>query len=236
MKKKPLTSLTVAFAFVILALTGILLYIKQKPHFVEITHTIFGLLFAGFAIFHIRNNWGSIKLYSKDKQTRYFKKELLVASSIVAVVLLLSVTNLLEPVEEFGRFFAGNQAGRGRGISFQEKNTQDKTAGRAVTLVLQKKDEQAFAALSVQVVDSSGKITETLFTPEGEIEGPQASLILNTKINTAPPFKLLITTKTEEEEDNKSRQETLVTTLQPGVQVLTADATSPLKRAYLQVE
>lgn len=235
MKKKPLTSLTVAFAFVILALTGILLYIKQKPHFVEITHTIFGLLFVGFAIFHIRNNWGSIRLYSKDKQSRSFKKELLVAASIAGVVLLLSVTNLLEPVEEFGRFFAGNQAGHGRGISFQEKNTQDKTAGRAVTLVLQKKDEQAFAALSVQVADSTGKITETLFAPEGEIEGPQASLILNTKINTAPPFKLLITTKSEEEE-NKSRQETLVPTLQQGVQVLGTDANSPLKRAYLEVE
>lgn len=235
MKRKSLISLTVAFAFLILGLTGLLLYIKQKAHFIEMTHTIFGLLFIGFAIFHIKNNWSSIKLYSKDKQSRTFKKELLVALAIAGIVLLLSVTNILEPVEEFGRLFAGNQLGSNRNVNFQETTTQESSAGKPVILVLQKKDNQTFAALSVEVADSTGKITETLFKPEGEIEGPQANLILNTKINTAPPFKLIVTAQSEEEKD-KSHQESIIQSLQPGIQSLSANAASPLKRAYLQVE
>lgn len=235
MKRKSLISLTVAFAFLILGLTGLLLYTKQKAHFIEMTHTIFGLLFIGFAIFHIKNNWGSIKLYSKDKQSRSFKKELLVALSIAGIVLILSVTNILEPVEEFGNLFAGNQFGGSRDVNFQEKTTRENTAGKAVTLILQKKDNQVFAALSVEVADSTGKITETLFKPEGEIEGPQANLILNTRINTTPPFKLIVTGQGEEEKD-KSRQESIIQSLQPGIQSLSLTAISPLKRAYLQVK
>jgi hypothetical protein len=43
-------------------------------------------------IFHIVNNWGSLKNYSKDKNTGSFKKELLVAGIIGIIVLTLSVT------------------------------------------------------------------------------------------------------------------------------------------------
>jgi hypothetical protein len=92
MKKKNIISLSIAFAFFVLGTTGILLFVKQKPHFVEITHTIFGLIFFSFAIFHIVNNWGSLKNYSKDKNTGAFKKELLVAGTIGIVVLVLALT------------------------------------------------------------------------------------------------------------------------------------------------
>ena len=51
MNKKNLISLTIAISFLALSITGILLFIKQKAHFVEITHTVVGLLFVGFAIF-----------------------------------------------------------------------------------------------------------------------------------------------------------------------------------------
>jgi len=60
MKKKNIISLSVAFAFLALSITGILLYVKQKAHAVEMTHTIFGLIFVSFAVFHIVNNWSSI--------------------------------------------------------------------------------------------------------------------------------------------------------------------------------
>ena len=60
MKNKNLVSLTIAIAFFLLATTGILLYVKQKAHFIEMTHTIFGLVFISYAIFHIFNNWDSI--------------------------------------------------------------------------------------------------------------------------------------------------------------------------------
>jgi hypothetical protein len=248
MKKKNIISLSIAFAFVVLGTSGILLYIKQKPHFVEMTHTIFGLIFFGFAIFHIVNNWGSLKNYSKDKTTGAFKKELLVASIIGLIVLTLSVTEVLEPVAEFGRIFAPKRGPRpDAGISFQEKTTLDSTNGVATTFILQKVKDQEAANLNIEVVDSTGKVLETLYTTDKEAKGPGANLILSTKISTPAPFKIIITgissKKTEEEEEEgkpgietKTQETYHIQALNPGAQVLNVADSKLLKRAIIEIK
>lgn len=248
MKKKNIISLSIAFAFVVLGTSGILLYIKQKPHFVEMTHTIFGLIFFGFAIFHIVNNWGSLKNYSKDKTTGAFKKELLVASIIGLIVLTLSVTEVLEPVAEFGRIFAPKRGPRpDAGISFQEKTTLDSTNGVATTFILQKVKDQEAANLNIEVVDSTGKVLETLYTADKEAKGPGANLILSTKISTPAPFKIIITgissKKTEEEKEEgkpgietKTQETYHIQALTPGAQVLNVADSKLLKRAIIEIK
>jgi len=248
MKKKNIISLSIAFAFVVLGTTGFLLYIKQKPHFVEMTHTIFGIIFFGFAIFHIVNNWGSLKNYSKDKTTGAFKKELLVASIIGLIVLTLSVTEVLEPVAEFGRIFAPKRGPRpDAGINFQEKTTLDSTNGVATTFILQKVKDQEAANLNIEVVDSTGKVLETLYTTDKEAKGPGANLILSTKISTPAPFKIIITgissKKTEEEEEEgkpgietKTQETYHIQALTPGAQVLNVADSKLLKRAIIEIK
>ena len=248
MKKKNIISLSIAFAFVVLGTSGILLYIKQKPHFVEMTHTIFGLIFFSFAIFHIVNNWGSLKNYSKDKTTGAFKKELLVASIIGLIVLTLSVTEVLEPVAEFGRIFAPKRGPKpDAGISFQEKTTLDSTNGVATTFILQKVKDQEAANLNIEVVDSTGKVLETLYTTDKGAKGPGANLILSTKISTPAPFKIIITgissKKTEEEEEEgkpgietKTQETYHIQALTPGAQVLNVADSKLLKRAIIEIK
>ena len=248
MKKKNIVSLSIAFAFFVLGTSGILLYIKQKPHFVEMTHTIFGLIFVSFAIFHIVNNWGSLKNYSKDKTTGSFKKELLVAGIIGLIVLTLSVTEVLEPVAEFGRVFAPKRGPRpDAGVSFQEKTTLDSTNGQAATFILQKTKENEAARLEVEVADSTGKVVETLFVCEKGGRGSAANLILSTKISTPAPFKLIITgiteKKSEEEEEEgkpgvetKTQETFQIQSLSPGAQVLNVTDSKILKRAIIEIK
>jgi hypothetical protein len=248
MKKKNIISLSIAFAFVVLGTTGILLYIKQKPHFVEMTHTIFGLIFFGFAIFHIVNNWGSLKNYSKDKTTGSFKKELIVASTIGLIVLTLALTEVLEPIAEFGRIFAPKKGPRpDAGISFQEKTTLDSTNGQAATFILQKTKENEAASLSIEVADSTGKIIETLYAADKDAKGPGANLILSTKISTSTPFTLVVTAttikKTEEEEEEgkpgietKAQESFKIQTLAPGVQLLNLADSKLLKRGIIEIK
>lgn len=248
MKKKNIVSLSIAFAFFVLGTSGILLYIKQKPHFVEMTHTIFGLIFVSFAIFHIVNNWGSLKNYSKDKTTGSFKKELLVAGIIGLIVLTLSVTEVLEPVAEFGRVFAPKRGPKpDAGVSFQEKTTLDSTNGQAATFILQKTKENEAARLEIEVADSSGKVVETLFVSEKGGKGPAANLILSTKISTPAPFKLIITgiteKKSEEEEEEgkpgvetKTQETFQIQSLSPGAQVLNVADSKILKRAIIEIK
>ena len=231
MKNKNLISLTVAIAFFLLATTGILLYIKQKAHFIEMTHTIFGLLFIAFAIFHIVNNWDSIKAYSKDRKSGSIKKELVVASLITGIILVLSVTEVLEPVAEFGKIFASGGK-RPNTVNFAEKKSLDSTQGHPVVLLLQKGKEATFSGVSVEVADTTGKVLETLLAPEKEVKGPQANLLLQTKIATAAPFDLILTFTHEGKSKKLSRR---VTSLATGVQGLGKEE-GLIERAYLEIQ
>ncbi|MBO0938381.1 DUF4405 domain-containing protein [Fibrella sp. HMF5335] len=87
MKSKNLVSLSVAAVFTVLAITGLLIYFGQGSHVVEHTHAWFGVLFVAAAVFHIVNNWSSIKGYSTDKKTGGIRRELIVAS-VVALLFL----------------------------------------------------------------------------------------------------------------------------------------------------
>lgn len=231
MKNKNLISLTVAFAFFLLASTGILLYIKQKAHFIEMTHTIFGLVFISFAIFHILNNWDSIKAYSKDRKSGSIKKELVVASLITGIILVLSVTEVLEPVAEFGRIFAQGEK-RPQTVNFVEKKTLDSTNGHAVVLLIQKGKEAAFSGVSVEVADTTGKVLETLLAADKELKGPPANLLLQTKIATEAPFDLILSFTKEGRTEKITRR---VNNLVAGVQGL-AKEDGLITRAYLDVQ
>lgn len=231
MKNKNLISLTVALAFVLLAMTGILLFVKQKAHFIEMTHTIFGLLFIGFAIFHILNNWDSIKAYSKDRKSGSIKKELVVASLITGIILVLSVTEVLEPVAEFGRIFASG-AKRPQTVNFAEKKTLDSTKGHAVVLLLQKGKEGSMAGVTVEVADTTGKVLETLLAADKEMKGPPANLLLQTKIASAAPFDLILTFTHEGKSNKVSRR---VQSMDAGVLGLEKED-GLIERAYLEIQ
>jgi hypothetical protein len=166
MKRKNIISLMIAFAFLALSITGILLYIKQKSHAAEITHTLFGLLFVGFAVFHILNNWGSIKSYSKDRSTSKFQKEFFVAAGIFSVILIGGVTEFLEPVAEAGKLFAGKRQERPKMLSFESVSTNKESKGRELEIMVEKQNDVALPAIAIWVESTDGKFAELLLAPE----------------------------------------------------------------------
>lgn len=85
MKSKNLVSLSVAAVFSVLSITGLLIYFGQGNHFVDHTHAWFGVLFVGAAIFHIINNWSSIKGYSTDRRTGGIRRELILPVLVALV-------------------------------------------------------------------------------------------------------------------------------------------------------
>jgi hypothetical protein len=230
MKNKNLISLTVAIAFFLLATTGILLYIKQKAHYIEMTHTIFGLLFISFAVFHIRNNWDSIRAYSKDRKSGSIKKELVVASLITGIILVLAVTEVLEPIAEFGRIFA-SQTKKPKTVNFEEKKTLDSITGHAVILFVQKEKDAAFSGISVEVADTTGNVLETLLEVDKEAKGP-ANIMLQSKIAVSAPFDLVLTFQQEGKSKKVSRR---ITSMDSGVQGLGKEA-GFIERAYFEVQ
>ncbi|SFD23613.1 DUF4405 domain-containing protein [Spirosoma endophyticum] len=85
MKSKNLVSLFVAAIFFVLAITGLLIYFGQGSHIVDHTHAWFGILFVTAAVFHIVNNWSSLKGYTKNRRTGGIQKEVIIPTVVAAV-------------------------------------------------------------------------------------------------------------------------------------------------------
>jgi Domain of unknown function (DUF4405) len=174
MKRKNIISLSVAFAFLSLSITGILLYIKQKAHAVEITHTIFGLIFVGFAIFHIVNNWSSITGYSKEKKSGKFQKEFIIAFLVFGVVLAGTASEILEPVAEAGRIFAPKRPPRPEKLSFEEVKTNQDSKGAALRVLIEMNKETELPIIAIWVEDADHKFVENLYVPAKQAKMPES--------------------------------------------------------------
>ena len=178
MKRKNIISLSVAFAFLSLSITGILLYVKQKAHAVEITHTIFGLIFVGFAIFHILNNWSSIVGYSKtrtaEKTSSKFKKEFIVAFLVFGVVLAGTASEILEPVAEAGKFLAPKRPKRPKKLSFEEVKTHQDSKGMALRVLVEMNKETELPIVAIWIEDSNHKFVENLYVPAKQAKMPES--------------------------------------------------------------
>ena len=85
MKSKNLVSLSVALVFLVLSITGLLIYFAQGSHAVEHVHAWFGIMFVAAALFHIVNNWASITGYTKDRRTGGIKREFVMPALVVLV-------------------------------------------------------------------------------------------------------------------------------------------------------
>ncbi|MCU0443531.1 MAG: DUF4405 domain-containing protein [Microscillaceae bacterium] len=167
MKSKNLISLSVAFAFFTLAITGILLYIKQKAHFIEITHTIFGLAFVGFAIFHIINNWSSLTSYTQSRATRGIQKEFWTVSILGILVLAGGLTEVLEPIAEAGKVFAAKRPPKVEKemLNFEKISTRTDGQGAKIRLFVQKAQATEMPVMAIWVEDTAHKFVENLFVP-----------------------------------------------------------------------
>ena len=173
MKRKNIISLTIALTFLALSITGILIYLKQKNHIVNITHTMFGLIFVGFAIFHIINNWASITGYSKEKKSGKFQKEFMVAASIFGVVLVGSVTEVFEPIAEAGKIF-GKKREKSKVLSFEEIKTNQDVKGTSLRVLLEESKEIELPVVAAWVEDTDHKFVNNLFVPAKQAEMPES--------------------------------------------------------------
>lgn len=108
LKWRAFTSFLVLFSFVVLAFSGIILYIfpyRRVAYWMDFhllgldkdqwnnLHACFSLLFVAFAVFHIINNWRTLWNYVRDraKNTIRVKKELFSALAILVAFVIGSI-------------------------------------------------------------------------------------------------------------------------------------------------
>ena len=172
MKNRNLVSLSVTFGFLSIAITGILMYFGARGSITTI-HVIFGLLFVAVAIFHVVNNWNSLKLYTRDKKIGGIRKEFILVSLVLLLVLIGSAVNVgpfsavAHAGEEFGREEGGKrEEGHFPGNNFFEiVNTNETFNGTELQFIIQKSNEAAAPLMAIWVSDSTGRFVENLFVP-----------------------------------------------------------------------
>lgn len=166
MKNKNLVSLTIGFAFLVMSITGILLYFNLK--FGETLHIIFGLIFFGFAIFHIVNNWASITGYSKSRKTNSIQKEFWVAFGIFVLFLAGGATEI-EPFKTLAHggkiLMSGGKKRQDDKLAFTEVLTNKDIKGTALSIMIQKGKEAKLPVIAIWTEDSAHNFIEPLFVP-----------------------------------------------------------------------
>jgi len=80
-KKKELATSITTFTFMIISITGILMFFHILDQYTEALHKILGLVFVMFAIAHIFFNWKSMK--------NYFKKKTFIYAAILTLMISL---------------------------------------------------------------------------------------------------------------------------------------------------
>jgi hypothetical protein len=172
MKNRNLVSLSVTFGFLSIGITGILMYFGARGGITTI-HVIFGLLFVAVAIFHVVNNWNSLKLYTRDKKIGGIRKEFILVSVVLLLVLIGSAVNLgpfsavAHAGEEFGREESGErkEGHLSRDNSFDNVNTNETFNGTDLQFIIQKSNEVGAPLMAIWVSDSTGRFVENLFVP-----------------------------------------------------------------------
>lgn len=164
MKSKNLVSLSVAAVFAVLSVTGLLIYLGQGNHTIDHTHAWFGVLFFCAAVFHIINNWPSIKGYSTDRKTGGIKRELILPSAIV----LLFVVGIALDWPVFKDL--ANAGKKAFGPKREKKESLSKTAidsiARQVVATQTKVDAQSIR------FDTTAALGDNVIMAQGTASGP----------------------------------------------------------------
>ena len=202
MKKKNIISLTIALAFLFLAITGLLLYFGLKPEPVTAIHVLLGLTFIAFTFFHIKNNWPSLKVYTKERKEGKIKKEFLIAAVVVGIF-LIGAGFSLPPFAQIQHFGENLTRGEKKGefftkISFDNITTNQDHPGTPLHFIIEKANDVITPVMAIWIEDTSGNFIENIFVPAkiivinaGEADKRHALLEGETAIENFTPAMLL---------------------------------------------
>lgn len=170
-RKRNFISILLGISFLVLSFTGILMYLLAHAELTTTLHLVFGFTLVGVAVFHIINNWLSLKSYSISKQTsgsryKWASKEFLIAF-FLAVIFGIGIYFHLSPfqfVYNWGEKFRSSQK-----VSLEKKFTYavhsvgKENQGTELTIDLRKGPYWRWPTYAFWVEDTIGNYIQTLY-------------------------------------------------------------------------
>ncbi len=162
---RKLVSLSIALSFIVLLITGVLSYFQAYSRTTATLHTVFGLIFALGALFHLRNNFKSIKVYSKSR--------------LLSIILLVGVTFFISaylqkaPFKNMMDFGAQLKAKEGKELNFSEYEIIEINTDNDIELTIDLLRAEHFwhPQIAIWTEDTTGNFLQTLFVTQATAKG-----------------------------------------------------------------
>jgi len=154
---RKIVSLSIAFSFSVLMVTGILSYIQDYSRTTATLHTVFGFIFSLGAVLHLTNNFKAIRNYSKGK--------LILGVFAIAAFLFSGAYFQLPPFSAFIDFGAKLKANSKKGLNqtAYEIVEMDLSKDMELSIDLLRSQHYWHPQMAVWVEDSLGNYIETIF-------------------------------------------------------------------------
>ena len=169
MLKRKSISISIAFAFIIIAATGVFMYLRPYDKVTSSIHTFFGLAFLLLAALHLKNNWVALKNYSKEKKkgARFSLTKPFVAISLIMSISLVGLFSSLPPFSSFyewGNGFRNEQVGKTiKGSEFELIRLPNALGEIAVEVEVKKGPAFQYPLFVIWAEDMEGNYLQTLY-------------------------------------------------------------------------
>ncbi len=165
MNFRKIVSLSIALSFMILAITGIISYVKDYSRVTATIHTVFGLLFTVGILLHLTNNFRPIKKYSKGLG--------LAVIIILGSILFSGAYFQTEPFKSMMDYGTKLKAKTKKGINLTEYEILEMSSNKDIQLSIDllRSEHYWHPQMAVWVEDTSGNYLETLFVSKATAKG-----------------------------------------------------------------
>lgn len=170
MRKRKIISLSIFITFFIISVTGVIMYFFPHSRITSAIHSLFGAIFTALAIWHLVNNFVSIKSYTIVKKTKKFSASFMLILSLATSLLFYGLYNgeLFQGFYNYGNEIRSSQ----RGVELSEDKThqkitlQDAIGNKKIELELKKGSEFSFPLFAFWLEDINGNYLQTLYVSE----------------------------------------------------------------------
>lgn len=170
MNKRKIISLSIFFVFGVISVTGLIMYLVPYNRVTAALHTVFGALFIVLAIWHLTNNFISIKSYTLKRGSKRITRNFLVVSLAVISLVLYGVANgsPFQGAYNFGNELRNTQ----RGIDVEDhpkfqRIVLDRAAGNLrIEIEAKKGPSFNYPLFALWMEDPAGNYLQTLYISE----------------------------------------------------------------------
>ncbi len=162
---RKIISLSIGISFVVLLITGILSYFQVYARSTATLHTVFGILFSLGILFHLKNNFRSLKMYSKGKWILFI--------ALIGGLFFLGAAYQISPFNQLMDFGDKQKATSKKELNrstyeIVEMNMSNKLQ---LTIDVLRSEHYWHPQMAIWVEDEGGNYVKTLFVSKATAKG-----------------------------------------------------------------